>query len=497
MAVCPNCGAGNIDGAKFCGGCGRPLTVSGPVQPQPQPVQNVYQQPAAQPVQPVYQQIPTVYQQHVQVVDPQPVKRTAKKKANGLCVAGFVLSLCGLICLGLTCPLGFLLALIGLIVAIAKKKKGKGLAIAGLIISALIMSAVGVFIVNYKNDLSSLKGLSNAFSSNDSVSDPEQSDYAKLIEGNNWIAFTDQSYIVFDKKDKSFKYYQTYLDKTDNYYSGKYQIYYGEEAFEYITEDLSSSGITKDELQSLIDNNYDYETNNLICICLDHDSLMVDGVRQEREPWTIHYYGFYLMPKQDDKTFNVLDMANIEAGTYISFISEKGFADYDFEYSDPYHLNQVTHTASSDNEEEYEVMGNSITGTVTLLQGTWEEYTEDGLDEDRYVAFEARQNRDTESTISLFVYPEEYDSENNDGDYGDFVDSFLDVLDEDGYTDVTVEETVFGGYEATRIYGNTYYDMLFSAWFFYDGEGRLHIVTIDYYEYDEASYEMVRDTFSL
>ena len=74
---CENCGAQNVDGAKFCASCGAPLAVSQPAQPQieqaqyqpqieqtqyqpPQPQYNYnynynYQQPQVQPARPVQQ----------------------------------------------------------------------------------------------------------------------------------------------------------------------------------------------------------------------------------------------------------------------------------------------------------------------------------------------------------------------------------------------------------------------------------------------------------
>ncbi|MBR2821068.1 MAG: hypothetical protein IKD91_04230 [Clostridiales bacterium] len=105
-----------------------------PIQPQP-----IYQQPAVQPVQ----SIPAA-------------------KSNGLCTAGFVLSLLGLFLFGITSILGLIFSVIGLIVAGKKKQKGKGKAIAGIIMSVIMIAGAGLFyaflrepITNLVNEISS------------------------------------------------------------------------------------------------------------------------------------------------------------------------------------------------------------------------------------------------------------------------------------------------------------------------------------------------------
>ena len=173
MAFCPNCGSANNDGARFCSGCGGPLPAAQPqalVQPQPvqapvQPVQPqpAYQQPIQQPIQPqpVYQQ-PIQPQPIYQQPAVQPVQSIPAAKSNGLCTAGFVLSLLGLFLFGITSILGLIFSVIGLIVAGKKKQGGKGKAIAGIIMSVIMIAGVGLFyaflrepITNLVNEISS------------------------------------------------------------------------------------------------------------------------------------------------------------------------------------------------------------------------------------------------------------------------------------------------------------------------------------------------------
>ncbi len=112
MAFCPNCGTAYEPGAKFCRGCGQPVSApAAPQQPQYQPQQPVYQAPQYQ--QPVYQtpqyqqpvhQAPP-YQHNPGMVSQLPVDFAGMKKQNTtaliLCAAAFVLHILAFIHLSL------------------------------------------------------------------------------------------------------------------------------------------------------------------------------------------------------------------------------------------------------------------------------------------------------------------------------------------------------------------------------------------------------------
>lgn len=511
MAFCPNCGTENGEGIRFCTNCGHMLPVSDSIQPQQQtqPVQPAYQQSVNQPAyqqpvnqQPVYQQPQTAPLAYAQPAEP-------KKKTNGLCIAGFILSLCGIICLGITCPIGFILAGIGLILAIKKKQKGKGLAIAGLIVSALIMAGVIFLAVEYIQDIDRYNDYSTVETTDDRNA---SSGLQKKIEKNNWITVNDHSYLVFNKKDKSFTYYQSYLDTSDNYYTGQYRIYTGEDAFDYITGDLSDYGITKSELRQMIRMNDEYDMDNLICLCLDNEELVTDGESEDGESWTTHYYGFYLTPEKGGKTYNVLDLANMETASYITFIMESEFKDYagdtlptTIDNTDPFSHTETSETSMESSSEsssessyvnEEGVMGTSITGTVAI-DGIWDYWTEDDGMQNFYLDRVQRINRDTSTIINLSVFPESYNYDLTGLDIGTFADLSKEGMEEAGASDITIEKTVIGGFEAYCITGKYPDSMYLTVWYFYDNDNRLHYVSVEYYESDTASCEMVRDTYKM
>ena len=512
MAVCPNCGASNNDGAKFCSSCGGPLPapVQQPVYQQPAP-QPVYQQPVSQPVsqpvviQPAAQPVQPVYAQPIT----QPVVK--KEKKNGLCVAGFILSLVGLACIGLTCPLGFLFCVIGLIVAIVKKQKGKGLAIAGLIISAFIMICMTALFLSpewddFASEFEDLGIYTTTRSDDDDDDDDDNSiDYVKMIEKNNWITTGDNSYMVFDKKSKSFTYYQSYLDTSDNYYTGKYQIYAGEDAFDYITEDIDELGVEKSEIRQMINMNEEYEMENLLCICLDYEELIVGGEKQDRDPWTIHYFGFYLTPEEDGETYNVLDVCNMEAASYVTFVLEKDFKKYygtpaaPVSTTDPvYGTDPVTTTnvVETTYDSDTDVMGDAITGYVYLTQGTWDHWTEaDGMD-DFYLSRDMRYNRNTSTIINLTVFPDQF-NEGNGVDLNTLVTSTVESYWAEGMSNAYYTETKIGGFDAYEIKVQYQDGMYLSVFYFYDNYSRLHYVSVEYFDSDIASYEMVKNNFTM
>ena len=503
MAFCTNCGAQNDEGSKFCNSCGAPLQFGQPVQPQAQPAQPVYQQPVYQ--QPVYQQ-PVYQQPQVQPVQPVYVQPMASNepsvKKNGFCTAGFVLSLLGIFLVGTTSLFGLIFSIVGLISANKKNQGGKGKAIAGIVMSCLmIITVILVYVFNLSNafgkyyDLAtdSTRSTKSTRTTTEATVDDDTPDYEKMISKYNWITTGDGSYMVFNRKNKTFTYYLTYLDTSDNYYSGHYTIYYGKDAFNYITKDLSNLGITKDELRQIIRSNDMYEEDNLILICCDHEEKITDGTNQDVDPWTIHYCGFYLQSEQNGKTIDVLDLTNMEAASYITFVREDQYSNYTdilptTDTSATYTTEQTENT-TSDNEN---IVGDSITGTVTLTQGTWEIWQEaDGGNSIR--SRHQRINIYTETIFNLTTY----DYTVNPDSVSDSADSLKQNMESEGVIITDYGKTTMGGYQAYTITGQYQDGMYLTIWLFADSSNYLHYISVEYFESDRASYEMVRDTYRL
>lgn len=143
---CPNCGTQNPDGTSFCSNCGSPLTSNVNPAPAPAPapvtpvtpVAPVAPAPAPAPVAPVAPAPApapsyTPNQQPVTAIQPQ------TNGTNGLCLAGFIISLVSIVLGGSLSLISLILCIIGVNSAGKKNQKGKGQAIAGIIISALFV----------------------------------------------------------------------------------------------------------------------------------------------------------------------------------------------------------------------------------------------------------------------------------------------------------------------------------------------------------------------
>jgi uncharacterized protein YxeA len=324
MIKCVYCGKENYDGLKYCTDCGGAL----PQAPQPAPMNNSAPNPAAPnsaaPNPSAYTAAP------IPQSVPMSVPMGASMNINGpetnfLCLAGMIVSLVSILCCGITAIFGFILSLIGLIMAIKREEKGKGMAITGIVVSVLLMLVIVIFFAAGGYD-----SLKESVQENRKEREQEKTeDIAKDIVKESWIEIHSDSYLEFGKK-KTFKYYRDSSDLSNNYYEGTYKLYIGQEAFDYITEDLSEYGMTAEELKDAIRRGDGYEISNLVCFVMENKTCMIDGENTLDKPVSTPYFGFYLT----DKKHSVLDLANMKTATYYTFVPED---EVDDTYADKLH----------------------------------------------------------------------------------------------------------------------------------------------------------------
>lgn len=177
--------------------------------------------------------------------------------------------------------------------------------IAGILVAAVLFIATGL--VGYMlKDMAAKSGRSSSTTIN-------------IFAGKNWLEATSNSYIVTESGNK-FKYYKDKGVYDDYYYEGHYRFYMGEDAYRYVTEDLSSYGVTKNELDKVFARNDDYDKSNFVCLVLENEKCIVDGVDTYagRSAVVTPYYGFYVKDGND----TVLDIANMNKAEYYYFIPE-------------------------------------------------------------------------------------------------------------------------------------------------------------------------------
>lgn len=130
----------------------------------------------------------------------------------------------------------------------------------------------------------------------------------KSIVANTTWKMSGGSEVIFTND--QIMWYQSPSDHTKNYYAGKYKFYIGKDAVNYIVNDLSEYGVTKDELQNLFDRNEEYSVDNFVVFDIRYNEFDLDGEKQKIERPLVPWFGFIL----DNNTY--LDVANMNTSTY-------------------------------------------------------------------------------------------------------------------------------------------------------------------------------------
>lgn len=241
-----------------------------------------------------------------------PVENQGEK--NGYAIASMVLGICSIV-LGVC--LGGILGVLGIIfgiIALSGKQGKQGFAIAGLVTAAiglLIFIGCIVFAVAvYKEE-------GNVFGDTMQrmIEDAEaEANAAALdwLEGNTYIS-GDGSELILNE-DGTFEWYMEEGAYDDNCASGSYEVYYQQDAEDYIVDELTEYGVERSELQDYYEMNEGSEFYLKDCFCimvLNNESIVMDGEEQIEEAFVTPYMGFYLN--------GYYDAANMNNGEHASF----------------------------------------------------------------------------------------------------------------------------------------------------------------------------------
>lgn len=230
-------------------------------------------------------------------------------------MVAFIISILSIFCCGLTAPIALILSIVGLVIASKNSLKGKGLAIAGVVISAIF--TLWFLICLLAGGYSAfMEGFMSEYNK-DREAEETVVDYEKYIQDNNWISAKDGSYLVFESKTK-FKYYREKDVDDDYYYAGKYEIYIGKDAIEYVTDELSDYGLTEDEIHDLIKRNKEYTEDNFMLLLLINETWIIDGEDVADKSWTTPYVGCII----DQGDYYAMDLTNMDAANYFFFEPE-------------------------------------------------------------------------------------------------------------------------------------------------------------------------------
>lgn len=193
-----------------------------------------------------------------------------------------------------------------------KKTVGKILGIISLILSIIeiiLITCFIFFLISWGDESEVIEELEDEFYKyyDEYFMESEES---FDIRGYSWTG-TDQS-ILYLNKDKTYTWYQDDSTKSDNFYSGTYEFYTGNNAIIYITDNLKEYGLTEEEQRGFIQSG-GYKLKDYYLIILKCDKVVINGKEQILENNTIYYYGFY---KEYQK---YLDLVNMGTSNYAGF----------------------------------------------------------------------------------------------------------------------------------------------------------------------------------
>lgn len=112
----------------------------------------------------------------------------------------------------------------------------------------------------------------------------EKGDY---LTGNSWEG-TDGSLIDLET-DGTYKFYNSSADKTNNYYSGKFEVKNGQDAIDYLVKEYGFN----EEGQRSVMQKYQVEDQYYYVLILNHDECIVNGENILTEPSMTEYFGYY------------------------------------------------------------------------------------------------------------------------------------------------------------------------------------------------------------
>jgi len=122
---------------------------------------------------------------------------------------------------------------------------------------------------------------------------------------NKWVG--EGGTLLDFKTDGSFVWFQNKDNPKDNYISGTYVFYKGQEAMDYITNDLSQFALTNEIQQKYMEADKKRILDNYYCVVLTNTLLVVDNVETVGQTFT-YYMGFYI---DEDKMLEFINMGTV------------------------------------------------------------------------------------------------------------------------------------------------------------------------------------------
>ncbi len=108
-----------------------------------------------------------------------------------------------------------------------------------------------------------------------------------FLSGNKWE--TASSMLLSLDSDNTFKWFNSSSDRKNNYYSGSYSTYFGQDAVDYLEENC---GFDPDSQKSTL-SKFSVSLEDYCVLILNNEERIIDDKNTLDEPNTATYYGYY------------------------------------------------------------------------------------------------------------------------------------------------------------------------------------------------------------
>lgn len=251
---------------------------------------------------------------------------------KGFAVASLVLGILSIVCCFFYSGILGIVGIILGIISCVKKEGGRGMAIGGIITSAIgtVILIIEIIVVVFAFQMGKELYEANPEALLEQLEELEEeynleSDNTEYAIGENEITVTldefagktfvaGDSSVIYFKEDGTFVWYQDDSNHEDYYYEGTYSVHMGDEACDYIMNDLSEYGVTQEKLDDYFAMNSDsdfYTKDCFTCLTLHTECKIVEGENEVEEAYDKHYMGFF--------ADGYYDAANMDSAEYVSF----------------------------------------------------------------------------------------------------------------------------------------------------------------------------------
>ncbi len=131
----------------------------------------------------------------------------------------------------------------------------------------------------------------------------EKGDY---LSGNKWSG--SEGVLLDLKDDGTFMFYQKEENKSDNYYSGSFQVLNGQDAIAYMTEEYEFS----EESQRTAMNQFNISDEFYYVLVLNNEECIVNGENTLKEKNKSEYFGYYMADNEYLNLTSLQTMAQID-----------------------------------------------------------------------------------------------------------------------------------------------------------------------------------------